>query len=61
MMRSTCLFVTDTVACGSATNKNLIGAKLPPAPKSVIPEAILIGNPACNRLESWIPDSGIRG
>jgi hypothetical protein len=27
----------------------------------VIPEAILIGNPVCKLLKSWIPDKDIRG
>jgi hypothetical protein len=26
----------------------------------VIPEAVLVGNPACNRLKSWMPGKGIR-
>jgi len=26
----------------------------------VIPEAILIGNPGCNTLKSWMPDKVIR-
>ena len=34
---------------------------LPPVPKAVIPEAILIGNPALKLLKLWIPDKGIRG
>jgi len=34
---------------------------LPPVPKTVIPEVILIGNPAFNRLKLWIPDKDIRG
>ena len=29
--------------------------------KAVIPEAILIGNPALNQLKTWIPDEGVRG
>jgi hypothetical protein len=40
---------------------NLISSNLPPDPKTVIPEAILIGNPASDRLKFWIPDKGIRG
>ena len=31
------------------------------SPKTVIPEAILIGNPASNWLKLWIPDKYIRG
>jgi hypothetical protein len=34
---------------------------LPSDPNTVIPEAILIGNPASNRLKLWIPDKDIRG
>jgi len=26
----------------------------------VIPETVLIGNPACNELKSWMPDKSIR-
>ena len=40
---------------------NLNSANLPPTPKTVIPEAVLIGNPASNRLKLWIPDKGLRG
>lgn len=39
----------------------LISTDLPQALKIVIPEEILIGNPAFNWLKSWIPDKGIRG
>ncbi len=39
----------------------LICINLPPVLKTVIPEATLIGNPASNRLKSWIPDKNIRG
>jgi hypothetical protein len=38
-----------------------ISVDLPLVLKTVIPEAILIGNPAANRLKLWIPDKGIRG
>jgi hypothetical protein len=40
---------------------DLISVNLPPVPKVVIPEAILIGNPASKLLKLWIPDKGIRG
>jgi len=40
---------------------NLINVNLPPAPKSVIPEEVLIGNPASNQLNLWISDKGYRG
>jgi hypothetical protein len=46
---------------GASTLKKLTSDNLPPALKGVIPEAILIGNPDSNLLESWIPDKGIRG
>jgi hypothetical protein len=39
----------------------LISANLPQNPKCVIPEALLIGNPAFNRPKSWIPDKDIWG
>jgi len=41
--------------------KNLISANLPQNAKSVIPETILIGNPASNTPELWIPDKDVRG
>jgi hypothetical protein len=39
----------------------LISVKLPRILKTVIPEATVIGNPASNRLNVWIPDKEIRG
>jgi len=39
----------------------LISTHLPQNPNRVIPEAILIGNPATHRAKSWIPDKDIRG
>lgn len=42
------------ISCNSKTD--LIDANLPQAPKTVIPEKILIGNPVSNWLKSWIPD-----
>jgi len=29
-------------------------------PVFVIPEAVLVGNPICNKLKSWMPDKNIR-
>jgi hypothetical protein len=43
------------------SNCYLISINLPPVPETVIPEAILIGNPASNLLKSWIPDTSTRG
>ena len=40
---------------------DLISINLPLVAKAVIPEEILIGNPASNRLQLWIPDKEIRG
>jgi hypothetical protein len=37
------------------SSPNLISLNLPPALKTVIPEAILIGNPDPNLVESCIP------